>query len=62
MYNKIFTSGYVFNLIGGTISWMRKRQFVVALSTRESKYMSTCHASKKKIWLQFFFLGIGLVQ
>jgi hypothetical protein len=27
------TSGYVFNLFGGAISWMRKRQDVVALST-----------------------------
>jgi hypothetical protein len=27
------TSGYVFNLFGGAISWMRKRQVVVALST-----------------------------
>jgi hypothetical protein len=27
------TSGYVFNLFGGPISWMSKRQSVVALST-----------------------------
>jgi hypothetical protein len=27
------TSGYVFNLFGGVISWMRKIQVVVALST-----------------------------
>jgi hypothetical protein len=27
------TSGYVFNLFGGEISWMSKRQVVVALST-----------------------------
>jgi hypothetical protein len=27
------TSGYVFNLFGGEISWIRKRQVVVALST-----------------------------
>jgi hypothetical protein len=27
------TSGYVFNLFRGAISWMRKRQVVVALST-----------------------------
>jgi hypothetical protein len=27
------TSGYVFNLFGGAISWMSKRQAVVALST-----------------------------
>jgi hypothetical protein len=28
-----YTSGYVFNLFGGAISWMGKRQGVVALST-----------------------------
>jgi hypothetical protein len=27
------TRGYVFKLFGGEISWMRKRQVVVALST-----------------------------
>ena len=26
-------SGYVFNLFGGAISWMRKRQAIVAIST-----------------------------
>ena len=30
---RISTSGYVFNLFGGVISWMSKRQDVVALST-----------------------------
>jgi hypothetical protein len=34
------TSGYVFNLFGGAISWMRKIRYVVALSTTESKYMA----------------------
>jgi hypothetical protein len=41
------TSGYVFNLFGGAISWMRKRQAVVALSTTEVEYMATTHASKE---------------
>ena len=27
------TSGYVFNLFGGVVSWMSKKQSVVALST-----------------------------
>ena len=27
------TSGYVFNLFGGVISWMSKKRDVVALST-----------------------------
>jgi hypothetical protein len=56
------TSGYVFNLFGGEISWMRKRQVVVALSTTESEYMVATHASKEAIWLQRLCSGIGLVQ
>ena len=31
--HRISTSGYMFNLFGGAISWMSKRQDVVALST-----------------------------
>jgi hypothetical protein len=58
----IYTSGYVFNLFGGAISWMRKRQDIVALSTTEVEYMETTHASKEAIWLQRLCSGIGLVQ
>jgi hypothetical protein len=36
---RISTSGYVFNLFGGEISWMSKRQAVVALSTTESRWI-----------------------
>jgi hypothetical protein len=56
------TSGYVFNLFGGAISWMSKRQAVVALSTTEAEYMAATHASKEAIWLQRLCSGIGLVQ
>ena len=31
--HRISTSGYVFNLFGGAISWMSKKRDVVALST-----------------------------
>jgi hypothetical protein len=44
------TSGYVFNLFGGSISWMRKRQYIVALSTTEVEYMATTHARKEAVW------------
>ena len=47
-----YTSGYVFNLFGGYISWMSKRQVVVALSTTEAEYMEATHASKEAVWLQ----------
>jgi ribonuclease HI len=52
----------VFNLFGGAISWMNKRQAVVALSTIEVEYMAATHASKEVVWLQILCSGIGLVQ
>jgi len=45
------TSEYVFNLFRGVISWMRKKQSVVALSTIEAEYMESTHASKEEVWL-----------
>jgi hypothetical protein len=56
------TSEYVFNLFGGAISWMRKREAIVSLSTTEVEYMAATHASKEVVWLQILCLGIGLVQ
>jgi phosphoribosyl-AMP cyclohydrolase len=56
------TSGYVFNLFGGAISWMSKRQAVVALSTTEAEYMAATHERKEATWLQRLCSGIGLVQ
>src|SRR5271167_4009163 len=46
------TSGYVFTMFGGAISWMSKRQPVVALSTTEAEYMAATHACKESIWLR----------
>ena len=43
------TSGYVFNLFGGAVSWMSKKQSVVALSTTDAEYMAATHASKEAI-------------
>eukprot|EP00253_Pinus_taeda_P036057 PITA_36057 len=48
---RISTSGDVFNLFGGVVSWMSKRQSVVALSTKDAEYMATTHASKEVVWL-----------
>src|ERR1700733_11109047 len=56
------TSGYVFNLFGGAISWMSKKQSIVALSTTEAEYMAATHARKETIWLQRLCSSMGLVQ
>ena len=45
------TSGYVFNLFGGAISWMGKRQTIVAVSNTEVEYMAATHARKEAVWL-----------
>jgi hypothetical protein len=60
--HKIYTSGYVFNLFGREISWMRKRQVVLALSTTKVEYMTTTHARKEAVWLHRLCSCIGLVQ
>jgi phosphoribosyl-AMP cyclohydrolase len=58
----ISTREYVFNLFGGAINWMNKRQVVVELSTTKAEYMKTIHVVNEKIWLQIFCSGIGLVH
>ena len=55
------TSGYLCNLFGGAISWMSKKQSVVALSTIEAEYIAATHASKEEVWLQILFSSMGLV-
>jgi len=56
------TSGYVFNLFGGVVSWTSKKQSVVAPSTTKAEYMATTHASKEAVWLQRLCSNMGLVQ
>ena len=56
------TSGYVFNLFGGAVSWMSKKQSVVALSTTKAEHMAATHANKEAVWLHRFCLSMGLVQ
>lgn len=46
------TSGYVFTLFGGAISWRTKKQAVVSLSTTEAKYKSTVEAGQELAWLE----------
>jgi hypothetical protein len=56
------TSEYVFNLFGGVVKWMSKRQVVVELSTTKVEYMEATHASKEAIWLHRLCSSITLVQ
>ena len=53
------TTGYVFQLCGGAVSWQSKRQKTTAQSTVEAEYMAAASATKEAIWLRALLGGIG---
>ena len=44
------------------LTYLDKRQAIVALSTIEAEYMAATHTSKEVVWLQILCSGIGFVQ
>jgi hypothetical protein len=46
------TSGYVFMMNGGAISWKAKRQPIIALSSMEAEYIALTTAEKEGMWLK----------
>lgn len=46
------TSGNVFNMGSGAITWMSKKQATVALSTAEAEYISATTAASQIVWLR----------
>lgn len=46
------TSGYIFNMNWGAISWCSKKQTIVAQSTAEAEFTSLSMATKEAIWLR----------
>ena len=46
------TSGYVFHLGSGAVSWASKKKPIVALSTAEAKYVATIVATCQAIWMR----------
>jgi Reverse transcriptase (RNA-dependent DNA polymerase) len=53
------TSGYVFIMNGGAISWSSKRQTTVATSTTEAEYMAAASATKEALWLRSLLTDFG---
>eukprot|EP00249_Psilotum_nudum_P036016 c6174_g1_i1 orf=1483-3276(+) len=54
------TSGYVFLLVGGAMSWQSKKQERVTLSSTEAEYVAMTLALKEGIWLKHFLMETTL--
>ena len=46
------TSGCVFTLGGGDISWRSIKQSCIADSTMEAQYVAACEVAKQAVWLK----------
>ncbi|KAH9797006.1 hypothetical protein KPL71_005721 [Citrus sinensis] len=56
------TTGYVFTLARGPVSWRSILQSTIALSTTEAEYMAATEAVKEAIWLKGLLGDLGVIQ
>jgi transposase InsO family protein len=60
--DRISTSGYVFLVGDGCISWRSKKQRCVAKSSTEAEYVALSTATSECIWLRRLLGDLGFVQ
>lgn len=56
------TSGYVFMLSGGVVSWSSKKHSIVMLSTTEAEFVAAAHGACQGVWLRNILKEIGATQ
>ena len=56
------TSGYIYMLVGGAISWHSVKQTIVSSSTMDAMFVAYYEASNQGIWLKNFVIGLGIVE
>ncbi|KAJ9542648.1 hypothetical protein OSB04_029154 [Centaurea solstitialis] len=56
------TSGHVFSLGSGAISWSSKKQGIVALSSSEAEYVAATASACQAVWLRRLLADFGQVQ
>ena len=56
------TSGNVFLLGGGAITWSSRKQSSVALSTVEAEYMALSVATQEAVWLRHLQEELGVTE
>jgi hypothetical protein len=56
------TTGYVYTVGGGAITWMSKKQSVVALSSTDAEYVALSEAGREACWLRSLYHELGYDQ
>ena len=56
------TSGFIFLLAGGAISWKSVKQSIVASSTMVAEFVVCFEASSHALWVWNFISGLGVVD
>ena len=54
------TTGYIFIMVGGAISWRSIKQTLIATSTMEAEFVSCFEATSQGVWLKSFILDLEL--
>ena len=56
------TSGFVFMLANGAISWKSEKQSITTSSTMEVEFVACFEASSHALWLRNFVSGLGVID
>ncbi|XP_057994493.1 secreted RxLR effector protein 161-like [Hevea brasiliensis] len=56
------TSGYIFMMSGGAVSWKSAKQTLIATSTMEAEYVACYEATCQAVWLKKLISGILVVE
>ena len=60
--SRISTSGYIFILAEGDVSWKSVKQSLIATSTMEVEFIACYEASNQAIWLRNFITGLCIID
>ena len=56
------TSGYIFMLVDGVVSWRSAKQTLTATSTIEAEFVSCFEATSHDLWFKSFIVGLRVVD
>ena len=54
------SSGYLFQMAGGPVSWRSRKQDSVALSTSEAEYIALSSAAQETVWIRRLITELGM--